>query len=237
MQIANNIKSNLETENKVSLHPLIEKRKSYKAFSEQAVEKEKIQSILEAAQLAPSCFNEQPWNFIIGNKYEDEEQYNKILNCFNKDNQVWAKHAPILMITVAKLFFTHNGAANPYAWHDLGLSVANMTFQANYLDLCVSEVAGIVSENIYETFNISEVYQPCSGLVIGYQGNGLNLLDNLQKKNNKPRIRNPIDSFVYYKDFNPANLEGEKLEMFKFLASKIKFNSLEELYKLYNQNK
>ena len=42
---------------------LIKNRWSPRAFSSNPVEEETIMSLLEAARWAPSCFNEQPWNF------------------------------------------------------------------------------------------------------------------------------------------------------------------------------
>ncbi|MBN2738718.1 MAG: nitroreductase family protein [Spirochaetales bacterium] len=44
---------------------LIHQRRSTRAFSTQPVEPEKIMKCLEAARLAPSACNSQPWHFII----------------------------------------------------------------------------------------------------------------------------------------------------------------------------
>jgi len=44
---------------------LAEKRRSIKEFSEQKVEREKIDSILEAALRAPSGRAARPWEFVV----------------------------------------------------------------------------------------------------------------------------------------------------------------------------
>ena len=44
---------------------LVKKRQSVRKYSDKAVEKEKIERCLEAARLAPSASNSQPWKFII----------------------------------------------------------------------------------------------------------------------------------------------------------------------------
>ncbi|AYD39983.1 NAD(P)H nitroreductase [Clostridium fermenticellae] len=49
---------------------LIEKRESCRNYSNKPVEKEKLISCIEAARIAPSACNGQPWRFIIINNKE-----------------------------------------------------------------------------------------------------------------------------------------------------------------------
>lgn len=49
---------------------LIQKRQSDRRYTEQPVEKEKIMRCLEAARLAPSASNSQPWTFIVSDNPE-----------------------------------------------------------------------------------------------------------------------------------------------------------------------
>src|ERR1700679_1744334 len=49
------------------MHELIRTRWSPSDFSSRPVEPEKLRSLFEAARWAASCFNEQPWRFIIAN--------------------------------------------------------------------------------------------------------------------------------------------------------------------------
>lgn len=44
---------------------LIEKRQSDRKYTNQAIEREKIERCLEAARLAPSASNSQPWTFVV----------------------------------------------------------------------------------------------------------------------------------------------------------------------------
>ena len=44
---------------------LVETRYSCRSFLEQRVDREKIDSCLEVARLAPSACNAQPWNFVV----------------------------------------------------------------------------------------------------------------------------------------------------------------------------
>ena len=44
---------------------LLEARSAYRAIDPKPVEKDKVQAMLEAAQLPASCMNMQPWRFLI----------------------------------------------------------------------------------------------------------------------------------------------------------------------------
>ena len=61
---------------------------------------------------------------------EEQAEYARLLSCLRENNQLWASQAPVLMVSVAKLAFDMNGQANRYAFHDVGLAVANLIVQA-----------------------------------------------------------------------------------------------------------
>lgn len=54
---------------------IIKERRSIRSFKDEDVSDEEIYELLEAAMLAPSAGNEQPWHFII---VDDEEIINEI---------------------------------------------------------------------------------------------------------------------------------------------------------------
>lgn len=49
----------------MDLMQAIKERRSYRAYSDQPVEEEKLQAILEAGRWAPSVMNLQPWRFFV----------------------------------------------------------------------------------------------------------------------------------------------------------------------------
>ena len=180
----------------IPIHDLIRRRWSPRAFAERPVELEKIQRLLEAARWASSCFNEQPWIFIVASASEPTE-HKKLLSCLVEGNQVWAKQAPLLMITVAKLHFDHNGQSNQHAFHDVGLAVGNLVVQATAMDLVVHQMAGILSETIREEYSLPSGYEPVTGLAIGYQGDPSILPSDIQERERAPRSRKALHEFVF----------------------------------------
>src|SRR2546422_11579486 len=90
------------------IHDLLRRRWSPRAFSSRPVEPDKLRSLWEAARWAPSSYNEQPWSFIVATK-DDEAEYARLLSCLVEGNIQWAQHAPVLMVSVARLSFEEDG--------------------------------------------------------------------------------------------------------------------------------
>lgn len=178
------------------IHDLIAERWSPRAFADKPVEHDKLRQILEAARWAASCFNEQPWRFIIATK-DDTETYQKLLSCLVESNRLWAKSAPVLMLTIAKTFFERNHKPNRHGAHDVGLAMGNLSIQATDLGLHVHQMAGFDSEQARTMFTIPEDYDPIAAVAIGYFGDHNDLPEPLQERELAPRERKTLSEFVF----------------------------------------
>jgi nitroreductase len=170
------------------IHPLLQKRFSPKGFADTPVEQEKIELLFEAARLAPSSFNEQPWRFIYATR-ENPEIYIKLLNCLTEKNQDWAKTAPLLMLSVARLTYTRNGNPNRHALHDVGLAMGNMLVQATAMNLLVHQMGGFSIDKARDYFNLSAEFEPVSIVAIGY-------LPEDRTEQHPARNRKPLDEII-----------------------------------------
>jgi nitroreductase len=65
----------------MALLDIIKKRRSIRKYLDKAVEREKINLCLEAARLAPSAINGQPWKFIV-TRVEEETLRSSLPRCF-----------------------------------------------------------------------------------------------------------------------------------------------------------
>ena len=178
------------------LHRLLRTRYSPLAFAATPVTDDMIHSLLEAARWAPSCYNAQPWHFIVGSENVLETR-EKILSCLVPANQKWAATAPVLMLTVARLAFTHNGESNQYATHDVGLAVAHLTLQASEMGLGVHQMAGFDPDMAREVFAVPDGYSPLTAIAVGFPGDPNQLPAPLRERALSERTRNPINSFVF----------------------------------------
>ena len=96
----------MERQYNYDIMPEIKERWSMRAFSEEKISKDDIMAIIEAARYAPSCFNEQPWRFIIA---DDDESLKKMRGVLVEANQAWANTAPVLIAILSKKTFGYNG--------------------------------------------------------------------------------------------------------------------------------
>jgi nitroreductase len=178
------------------IEDILRRRWSPRAFSDRMVEREKLRNLFEAARWAASSFNEQPWYFIVATK-QNIEQYTILLDCLVEKNQQWARLAPVLMVSVAKLSFVKTGKPNRHAFHDVGLAMGNLIVQATAMDLFVHQMAGIVSEKVREAYGIPDNYEPVAGVALGYPADVDVLPEPFREQELAPRKRKPIESFVF----------------------------------------
>jgi nitroreductase len=189
-----------------TVHDLIRGRLSPRAFSDRTVEYDKLRIILEASRWAASSYNEQPWSFIIATKDQPAE-YSDLFSCLVEFNQSWAKSAPVLMLSVAKLHFDNNGKENHHAFHDVGAASCNLATQAIALDLFVHQMAGFDSAKARSLFGIPEGYEPVAMMAIGYLGDPQTLPESLRDQELAPRIRKPLTESVFSGKWNqPSDL-------------------------------
>jgi nitroreductase len=183
-------------ETKYPIHDLLRQRWSPRAFADRAVEPEKIRSLLEAARWAPSSYNEQPWNFIVATK-EDRQEYDRLLSCLVEGNIRWAQHAPVLMLSVAKLASDRSGKPNRHAFHDVGLAVENLVIQGMALGLFVHQIAGFHVDRARDLFGIPDSHEPVTAITLGYPGDPAALPEDLRERELVPRSRKPLQDFVF----------------------------------------
>jgi nitroreductase len=188
----------LEHEQQICEYPIhffIAGRRSTRAFAPTFVEPETLASLMEAARWAPSSMNEQPWSFIVATK-ANKSDFDRLLGCLIEFNVQWAQHAPVLLLSVAKLTF-ESGKLNRHAFHDVGQAIANLTFQATVSGLVVHQMAGFDVEKARREFSIPQDYEPVGAAAIGYPGHSEDLPEKLRKKDASPRKRKPLSNFVF----------------------------------------
>lgn len=188
------------------LHDPLQQRWSPRAFANRLVTDEQLQLLFEAARWASSCFNEQPWQFIVATKAAPKE-YERMLSCLVEGNQVWAKLAPVLILTVAKSKFDHNGSINNHAWHDVGLAVGNLVIQATTMGLSLHQMAGILPDRIRKEYGVPKDFDPVTALALGYAGDSALLPNDLGEREQAKRTRKPLSEFVFSEQWgNPASV-------------------------------
>ena len=109
------------------IHPLIADRWSPRAFSDKTLSQSELNSLFESVRWSASSSNVQPWRFIYA--FRSSDAHDKIVETLANGNQLWAKKAPVLMITLTKTQL-ESGKPNVPAEHYLGLAKGYLSLQA-----------------------------------------------------------------------------------------------------------
>jgi nitroreductase len=155
----------------VVLHELLTARWSPSDFLDRPVEPEKLRALFEAARWAASCFNEQPWRYIVATKAQPEG-FARVLSLLVERNQKWAKTAWVIGFSAGKKTFSHNGAPNRYGVHDTGAATANLAIEATALGLHAHFMGGFDIQRARAEFNVPDDFEIGAAFAIGYIDEG-----------------------------------------------------------------
>lgn len=185
-------------------HPvidLIRNRKSSRAFSKRPIEPDRIYSLFEATRWAPSSTNEQPWMYIYGTQ-DQQVLWTKLFGCLNEGNKLWAKDAPLIILSLARKNFSIYPGANAHAMYDLGGANSFLTLQAVEMGLQVRQMAGFNYAKTIQEVRIPTTYELGVFIAVGYPGDPETLPEKLKVREQQPRERLLQQEFVMNRIFD-----------------------------------
>lgn len=135
----------------------IQKRHSVRAYLSDPVPKEKLERILEAAHLAPSASNIQPWHFII---VTDQQKRKKL------SEGIYARFLSEAPVVVVGLGDTE---ASP-KWHvvDVTIALQSMVLAATGEGLGTCWVGSFDEQHVRKLLNVPEKFKVVALLAVGY---------------------------------------------------------------------
>lgn len=167
----------------------IKNRWSPRAFSNEEIKKEDLLAILEAARYAPSCFNEQPWKFVLS--YETDDA-NLIRSIIVDSNRLWADKAPAFISILTKKKFDLNGKDNAWAKFDAGTAWGYLSLEAEKRGLITHAMGGFKSDIAKERLNIPDEYELIAVVAVGKLGNRDELATDSLKEQEEPGSRRAL---------------------------------------------
>ena len=176
---------------------VIRHRWSPRAFdASRRLTRDEQHQLFEAARWAPSSANEQPWQFLVADRFEHPDAFAKLLGTLADSNQTWAKSAPILILVSAHPEEA-SGRPNPYSWYDTGQAVSMLTVQATSMGIGVRQMAGFNRERARDVCGIEAPFEPVVLIALGHIGDAETLpLERHRKTETQPRARRKISEFV-----------------------------------------
>lgn len=180
------------------VHEIIANRWSPRAFDmHRNLSDTQLVALVEAARWSPSCFNEQPWRFIVCDRSRDEQQWQAVLERLAEKNQRWAKNAPVLIVVSAMEAFSRNGDPNRWAQYDTGAAAVSLSFQAVAMGLAVHQMGGFNEQAMRDHFHIPDDCTVMAVMAIGYQAHESVLDEEFVTPEQAARAREELDSSFY----------------------------------------
>ena len=174
----------------------IKGRRSIRKYKPDPITEEQLNTVLEAARWAPSCFNDQPWNFLVFTA-DDPGALALARECLSEGND-WARKAPVLIFSIARKNFAHNGKPNRFAEHVQGMASVLAALEAVNRGLCFHQMAGFSRARLAESFPAPEGHEVMAAIAVGYPGKISNLAPGKREAETAPRERRPQTAFVHY---------------------------------------
>jgi len=141
----------------------IKRRCSVRSYHDRPVEKEKLESILEAARLAPSASNRQEWRFIV---VQDKQSRQLLMKAAR--NQAFVGQAPVVIACCAQTD-NHTMACGQMCYPiDVAIAIEHMVLKATEEGLGTCWVGAFYEQQVKEILGIPEDIRVVELLSLGY---------------------------------------------------------------------
>ena len=157
----------------MSLLDLLKHRKSVRDFLDRPVERDKINTCLEAARVAPSACNSQPWRFVV---VDDPTLKNKLCDvAFSGIYSInsFCKMAPVIVVVISEKskFLARIGGmfrGTKYYLIDIGIACEHFVLQAEDLGLGTCWIGWFNEKAVKSVLNIPEHKKIDILIALGY---------------------------------------------------------------------
>lgn len=173
----------------------IESRRAFRALSPVPIDREVLVRLAEAAHLAPSCANSQPWRIVTAVGPARLEALKAALTPGN----YWAKAAPAIAAFVTKAEWSARvDGGRDIAWFELGMAAMAFQLQAVEEGLYAHPILGFDAEAAKKALGIPADATLEVLVILGYPGDPSGLSEKHQLSEKGPRSRKPLDEVAAF---------------------------------------
>ncbi len=155
---------------------------------------QELLSILEAGRWAPSSSNGQPWRFSVAKR--GSELHEKVVAGLTGFNQAWAPAASALIVVSIKK--SADGVSHKGNFYDAGLAVAQMSIQAQSLDLYTHQMGGILHDQLHKSLGLAADLEVAVVISVGKKDVPEKFEGEALARENAPRTRLDLSEIVLH---------------------------------------
>jgi nitroreductase len=150
-------------EEKMQFLELAKKRFSVRNFKPKRVEEVKLKKIIEAARVAPSAVNYQPWHFVV---LTDEMQREAVSSTYNAQ---WIRSAPVIVAACGDHSKSwKRGDGKDHLDIDVAIAIDHMTLAAAELGLGTCWVCAFDEEKCRLILGLPDSFEVIALIPLGY---------------------------------------------------------------------
>lgn len=147
------------------LSPVFKQRWSTRNFDGTPLSEQQKNTLMMAAQTAPSSYNGQPWFFIDA---KDAATKEKFLSVLSPPNQTWAAQAGMLCFLLARRNFERNDNPNRHYAFDCGTAWGYLALQAQDMGLSAHAMSGFDEDAAYGVLGVDrDDYEVMAAIAVG----------------------------------------------------------------------
>ena len=163
------------------------------AMTGDAIPREDLMVLFEAARWAPSSFNNQPWRMLYATR--DSKHWQLFFDLLVESNQVWAKNAAVLILFISKTTFDYNGKPSVPHTFDTGAAWAKFALQGWLKGFVVHGMQGFDYDRARRDLNVPDEYKVEAMVGVGILAAADVLPEKLQKAE-APSDRRKLDQTI-----------------------------------------
>lgn len=179
-----------------AIHPSLTGRRALRGLADRPLDPAVVRRLFEAATLAPSAANKQPWRFIA---IQDALLLDEVRAAFSEGNY-WAKKAPLIVAAWTHLDYdirTPDG--RDFALYDLGQAVMAFQIQAQHEGLVTHPFAGFDPTKVSQLLGLPEGALLPALISVSHAGSADHLSEKHRDVETSPRSRKPLEEIVSFR--------------------------------------
>jgi len=177
----------------LSVLDVIRNRGSIRSYKDKPISRDELLSIMEAARLAQSAANRQPWQFIL---VTDPETKRRLVGAARNQRSVSEAAAVVVCLADPEI----SARVGPFSGFliDLAIATENMVLTAWDLSIGSCWIGAFNEEEVKSILDVPEKLRVVSLLTLGYPAE-------------KPRAKNrkPLEEIIHYDKYGQKELKTQ----------------------------
>lgn len=187
---------------------LVEIRRAYRSLERVDITEETVRDLAQVANMAPSCFNNQPARFVFVYDPDILLQMREVMTTTNR----WTQMASLIIAVFSRKDFDCNIKEREYYLFDTGMATAFLLLRATEMGLVAHPIAGFDEDKVKSILGIPGDMRVITLVNVGKKSDTINDLlteGQIEREKRRPE-RLPFEKYAAINHFSEELLKEDK---------------------------